>query len=171
MHKGQIFSTDFLFAMILIILGFGVLTSLGEFNLYNTKQKAEFSLLKEKTQTGIITLANSPNLTCDANTISLAYSIDINKLSELTKTNSKNLKNIIALPDNNITLSITSALSGTPQYYVNEETNYENIVLIDVNVLLCNKDLNYYDLNVCMTTTNCVRPSLWKGTLTLKVGE
>ncbi|MFA5931215.1 MAG: hypothetical protein WC821_02805 [archaeon] len=163
MHKGQIFSTDFLFAMALIIMGFGVLASVGEFNLYNTKQKTEFSLLKERAETGIITFANSPKTSCDFNGTSLAYSINTAKIAGIT---SADRKKLIALQDGNVTLSLTT--TSTTQY-LTDSVNYENLISFDVNVLVCDKNINYYDLNLCMTTASC--PNLQRGTLNLKVGK
>ena len=161
MNKGQIFSTDFLFAMVLIILGLGVLTSLMEFNQYNIKQKAEYNLIKEKTEAAIIALTNNPDYECDINGIILPYSIDTNKILGATP---QEIKQKIGLNDYNIQLTFTETLQE-------ELINSKTIISIDLNILACDSSTTFSDLTECMKNANCAKNNFQTKKLTLKVGN
>jgi len=165
MHKGQIFSTDLLFAMVIIVLCLGTIVSAYEFNLYNQKQHTIQKDLKEKTETAIIILTNSV-ANCQINdfngrTMSLAYSINTNKLTTLAA-NPKTLKEALAIQDLNLQIKLST--SGT---ILNEVINAQNIVGIDLSVMTCNSSATMSDLNACMTLGTC--NNIKKETLSLKV--
>ena len=161
MNKGQIFSTDFLIAMVLIILGLGVITSVLEFNQYNIKQKAEYDLIKEKTQSAMIALTNNPSLECDINGILLPYSINTNKFSE---TPLPELKDKLGLRDYNIQVTFTEVLSE-------DQINSKTIISLDLNILACDNTAGFSDLNNCMKTTDCAKENFKIKNINLRVGN
>jgi len=170
MYKGQIFSTDLLFAMILMILCLGTIISAYEFNLYNQKQDTLQKELKERTETAIIALTNSV-ANCQIEDpsgkfISLAYSININKITTLAL-NPKILKETLAIQDTNLQIKLST--SGN---ILAEGINTQNIVAIDINVITCNSSATMKDLNDCMTSPSpCNNPNIKMQTLSLKVGQ
>ena len=100
MNKGQIFSIDFIIAMILMIFFLGSLLSLGELQNYERKERRIIYELESKTEAALITLTNSPSYSCKLDTNSfLAYSVDINKIKNIKH---NDLKNSIGLNDYNL---------------------------------------------------------------------
>jgi Na+-transporting NADH:ubiquinone oxidoreductase subunit NqrC len=167
MSKGQIFSTDFLFAMIIITLCLGVIASTYEFNLYNQKQHNSQKELKEKTETAIIILTNSIS-NCEikdlnGHDISLAYSINLDKLEELAS-EPELLKKSLAIQDTNIQIQ----LSKTGKI-LEEEINSKNIIALDLSVMTCRDSTTIIDLNECMNFGEC--NSIETQTLNIKVGK
>jgi len=168
MGKGQIFSTDLLFAMVLIILALGALAGIAEFNNYNTKQKTIFSSLKEKSETAAITLTNAPWSSCKINEIPLAYSINQISLDSLISTPLE-IKKRLALQDNNVQI----VMLGIPEtYYVNDLMLAKNVVTIDLNVVVCTNLTTYTDINSCMNSPAlCNNTNFKTKTIRMSVGE
>jgi len=168
MHKGQIFSTDFLFAMVLIILGIGLLLGSFELNSYNTKEIALRAEMKEKAETAAIVLTNNIDYDCNIGTTEIAYSINTDKLN-IEKTNTKKLKEKLGLQDYNINIYIDPPLTA----YVSEVLPNVNIIGIDLNVLVCTNAMTQTDLNRCISTSlaTCQAPKIQLQKLTIKVAK
>jgi len=163
MHKGQIFSIDLLASMVIIILGFGLLTSLGEINLYNTKQKQSFEILKQKTETALIIFTNSPRYDCNIEGIQLAYSLDENKLNLLTE---QEIKKELGLMDYNVQIHTET------NTILNDTLNQENIASIDLNIAYCKNNPTFEDLTNCTNSGGtCYDTKLMLKTLTIRVGK
>jgi len=142
MNKGQIFSIDFVIAMILMIFFLGLLLNLGELQSYERKERRITYELESKTEAALITLTNSPNYSCKLDTNSfLAYSFDRNKIKNI---NHNDLKNSIGLNDYNLSLLFNPT---NPNHI--DEHNGLNIYSIDINVLFCDGDISYQDINNC----------------------
>ena len=143
MNKGQLFSIDFVIAMILMIFFLGSLLSLGELQSYERKERRITYELESKTETALITLTNSPNYSCKLDTNSfLAYSFDLNKIKNITH---DDLKKSIGLKDYNLSLLLNNSLV---QNHVDDHAGL-NIYSIDVEVLFCDGNISYQDINNC----------------------
>jgi len=144
MNKGQIFSIDFLIAMILMIFFLGLLLSLGEIGSYERKEQRIRYELESKTQAALIALTNSPQYNCKLDTGSyLAYSFDSSKFNGITN---DDLKKYVGLDDYNLSLF----LDGVKVTNHNEDHISKNIYSVDVKVLFCTGDINYTDIQNCM---------------------
>jgi len=143
MNKGQIFSIDFIIAMILMIFFLGSLLSLGELQNYERKERRIIYELESKTEAALITLTNSPSYSCKLDTNSfLAYSFDLNKIKNI---NHDDLKKSVGLNDYNLSLLLDHS------FVLNhvDEHNGLNIYSIDINILFCDGDISYQDINKC----------------------
>lgn len=147
MNRGQIFSIDFLIAMILMIFFLGLILSLGELQGYERKEERIRYELASKTEAALISLINSPQFSCELDNNSfLAYSLDFNKIDNIS---TKNLKEAIGLDGYNLSLSIN--YNQFPKH--DEILTGKNIYVTDVKILYCNKGVSFYDLNNCMNST------------------
>jgi len=166
MNKGQIFSTDFLFAMIMIILGFGILAGIAETNQYNLKEKTLMENIKNKAQTAALTIANSSFADCNLNDTNLAYSINTKKISALTE---KEIKQKLGLQDYNAQIT----LKGTPDRNILANVmNTNNIYITTVKVLVCNETTLPTDILECAKNPGaCNSAKAEKRTLEVKVGK
>jgi hypothetical protein len=164
MNRGQIFSMDLLASMIIIILGLGLLTSIGEINFYNTKQKQGFESLKQKTETALIILTNSTKFDCNIEGIELAYSIDENKINLLSEAE---IKKELGLKDYN------AQIYTQTRTIINDAMGFDNIASIDINIAYCKNTPIFEDINNCMRSEDgaCYDTKLLLKTLTLRVGK
>jgi len=163
MNKGQIFSLDFIIAMILMVFFLGLLLSLGELQGYERKEKRILYELESKTEAALISLVNSPQFSCKLDTNSfLAYSFDIKKIDLITN---EDLKNSIGLLDYNLSLF----LDGTQVTGHEDIHSGKNIYAIDVNILYCNGEVSFTELNNCMSGS--CGDTINKQTLKLKVSK
>jgi hypothetical protein len=161
------FSTDFLFAMIIIVLGLGMIMATAELNMYNSKQKQAYSILKEKAEAGAIALVNSNATSCKIKDTSFPYSIDTTKLAALAA-NPTNLKNALALGDYNLQIVRHST---TNFYSINEELNGD-VAAIDLNVLVCNSSSTMLDANTCINSpTPCNNANFKMEVISIRVGK
>jgi len=159
MNKGQIFSTDLLFGMVIIIFGFGLMLALTETSSFDAKHARIEKQLQEKTEVALLLLTSSPIGQCDLN-VKLPYSINTEKLTSL---GSVALKKALLLEDNNVSISLSG---GTT--LINETPNTANIISIDLNVFVCDNSTKFSDLNTCLSSTI---PCNNLQTLTIKVGQ
>ena len=167
--KGQLFTTDFLIGMIIVILGFGLMTAQLEFTMYQNKETTNYNELAEKAESATITLSDANWSACDINRTSLAYSIDINKINSL---NEHEIKKRIGLTDYNANITLTSPT--LTKNIITEIITNKNIYSIDLNVLTCTNDANFTDLNYCLNYSgagNCNTNKIWMSTLKIKVGK
>ncbi len=168
MHKGQIFSTDFLFGMILVILGVGLLLASFEINSYNTKENALRSIMKEKVETAALVLVNNIDFDCNYGGTEIAYSINTDKLN-LETTNLIKLKEKLGLSDYNVNISLSTPFVA----YVTEILPNDNIIGIDLNVLTCTNAIKYADINKCISTSisSCQSTAIQLKKLSIKVAK
>ena len=147
MNKGQIFSIDFLFAMVLMIFFLGMLIGLGEMQNYEKKEQTIRAELETRTQAALITLTNSNDFTCKTDLgTHLAYSIDLSKL--IPKTNI-DTKNNLGLKDYNLSILLDNIIqTGKDDAHFGK-----NIYAFDINILQCNGIVNFSDINNCMNDT------------------
>jgi len=163
MNKGQIFSIDFLIAMILMIFFLGLLLSLGELQGYERKEARIRYEIASKTEAAIISLVNSPQYACEMDTNSyLAYSLDISKINTMSN---DELKKSLGLLDYNLSLLLDNLiLSGH-----DDPLNGKNIYAVDLDILYCNGNISFSDLNMCMNGT--CGTVIEKHTLKVKVSK
>jgi hypothetical protein len=166
MHKGQIFSTDLLFGMVIIILGLGLMIGLIETSTYDSKHASNEKYFEEKTQLALMLLTSSKVGQCDLNGITLPNSINTDKIN--SSTDAISLKKSILLQDYNIQLKLSK--EGE---VIKETLPGTRTIAIDINVLVCNKNTTFLDLNNCLSSTTICdnRPLISMQTLTLEVGE
>jgi len=163
MNRGQIFSIDFLIAMILMIFFLGLILSLGELQGYERKEERIRYELESKTESALISLVNSPDYACKLDTNSyLAYSFDYSKINLISQ---DDLKKSLGLIDYNLSL----ILNGHIDVNHNDAHNGTNVYAIDLNVLYCDSEVNFSDLNSCMNGT--CSPTLSNQILKLKVSK
>ncbi|VVB74284.1 Uncharacterised protein [uncultured archaeon] len=177
MHKGQMFSMDFLIAAVIVIMAFGLLTAAMEINFYNKKQSQLYEVMKQKAQTAAIALVNSPDYDCNIGSLELAYSIDLNKAAGISESD---FKNRLGLKDYNANISFRDLANGgniIVQKIINDSiTDSNNIASIDLNIAGCAKDIRpaYSDLNTCIRTPQgsyCSSSALKLYTMTVKVAK
>jgi len=164
-NKGQVFTTDFLLAMTVLILGFGLVGAISEFNMYQNKERTNFAELQEKAQLTAITLANSTWADCNFGTTEVAYSINTDKLAALPAPQSTELKKRLGISDYNAMIII-----GGTQVVSDDISGSGNIASIDLNVMVCNNTATFADLNSSMNgvfTGTKIRQSL----LAVRVGK
>ena len=163
MSRGQIFSSDFLFAMILVIFGAGLLFSLFEFRAYDAKENSLSSQFDTKSSSALLTLANSPFFACDLNGISPAFSIDANKISQLSPVS---IKHLLGLSDYNVQI----AISGISPPVVFDPISSQKIVALDLNIALCINSPSFADLNSCVASS-CSSGKIIPSKVSLRVGN
>jgi cell division protein FtsI/penicillin-binding protein 2 len=141
-NKAQIFSTDFLLAMIIILLGFGLIANLSELNQYNTKNQANMQTLKEKAETAAIIFTNSNEYDCNYGTTKLAYSINMTKLTAISAV-PEELNKKLALQEYKLLIEIdTIPVVGSVDNFLGPK----NIEVIDMNVLICDELTKFSDI-------------------------
>lgn len=169
--KGQLFATDFLIAMTIIILGLGMLGAASEFNMYQNKELTNYGELQEKAEAAAITLSNSTWSDCNLGATEMAYSINRDKISALSGGASE-VKKRLGVSDYNIQILFDNLpLSGFPND--TGTPNSKNIAGIDLNVVLCRNTVAFFDLNKCMNTNlaSCFSIKINRVKLTIKVGK
>jgi hypothetical protein len=163
MSKGQIFSLDFLIAMILMIFFLGLILSLGELGGYERKEQRLQHELELNAEAALLTLSNSHQYGCtlDTNT-TLAYSINQKKVRDLTHVE---LKNSLGLNDYNLSVMLGGTIIGP-----HDEGHFgRNVYALEVDILSCIDDITYPMLEKCLDGT--CDPGINKQTLTVKVSK
>ncbi len=145
MNKGQIFATDLLIAMTLILLGIGFLGSMMEFNQYNSKQQYNTNEFTQKTEAGVLALVNSPWSSCYVDGTNLPYSINPSKLKTI---GAEGIKQRIGLSDYNVNIMIGSG--ALTESIISEITDGKQVGVIDLNIIVCHTSAGFADLNKCM---------------------
>ncbi|MFA7133773.1 MAG: hypothetical protein WC122_02230 [archaeon] len=165
MNKGQIFSIDLLFAIVLIIFAIGVLIGSAEINNYNQKQQIIKNNLITKTIIGAEVLTNSSEWNCDLNNTHPAYSIntDLFNLNNFTLNEIKTKANLI---DYNIRISL------------NDEILYEDIeenkdaIIHELDILSCTNQTTFNELKECIDKNeNCPNELINKKIFKLEVAK
>ena len=165
MSKGQLFSTDLLFGVVLLIFGLGILIGAAEMNMYNQKQELTQNELINKTILAAQIITNSNEWDCNFDTTHAAYSINKNKFYEPNFT-IENIKQKTNLVDYNIRIVI-----GEEVIY-NEIQNQKNVIAYDLNILTCNNSTTFNMLKYCMNTgANCYNNDIKKEVLSLMVAK
>lgn len=144
MNKGQIFSTDLLFGLILVVFGIGVLIGSAEINTYNQQQQINHSSLVKKTITGAEIITNSIEWDCDFNQTHVAYSINT------TKFNPKNfsleeIKTKTNLVDYNIRIMIDEEV-----IYEDIESATYNMLGQELKIITCTNETKFNELKECI---------------------
>jgi len=170
MAKGQIFSTDLLFGMVILIFGFGLMLALAETSMYDAKHTKNERQLQEKTELALLLLTSSPIGQCDLNGTKIPYSINKDKFTIINATTQKQLKKALLLEDNNVNLSFTGTASTTT--LISELVRNANIISIDANIVVCTNTTTFYDLNNCLSAVSpCTNPKISMQKVTLTVGQ
>ena len=155
--------------MTIIILGFGTIGAISEFNMYQNKEQTNYNELQEKAETAAITLANASWANCNFGTTEIAYSINSTKLNT-NVTDSDELKERLGISD--LDVQITLSGSAPPNAFPTATVNSNNIVAIDLDVLWCDNTATFSDLNACMTSAaSCLPSKVEKRILSIKVGK
>ena len=150
--KGQLFATDFLIAMVIIIIGFGTLAAALEFNMYQNKGTTNYNILTEKSEAAAITLANATWADCNFDTARVAYSINTDKIDPLIGALTEaEVKKRLGLFDTNTYILITYPDSTIKNIVTDSLFGEKNISTMDLNILTCNNSATFADMNGCMT--------------------
>ena len=170
MDKGQIFSTDLLFGMAIILFGFGLMLMLSETSMYDSKHAMNEKQLQEKTQLALLLLTSSSIGQCDLNGTSIPYSINKSKFATITPTTQIALKKLLLLEDKNVQIELSD---GTAP--IMDPIGTANIITMDINILVCNNSTKFSDLNNCLSATtscnNLVTQKIQLQQLRIKVGQ
>lgn len=165
MHKGQIFSIDFLIAMGIVVLLIGtILLATEKQNFYQTEEN-EHNKLTTKINNGLLALFATGEYDCNLENQRLKYSLDINKLIQKKAT----IKQKIGLIDYNVQLIIETDISVQ---ILNEELKDDTIYALDMNILTCidSNKLSYLDLFNCREGT-CYSANLKERKLSIRVSK
>ena len=153
----------------IIILGFGLIGAISEYSLYQNKEQTNYNELQEKSETAAIALANSPWSDCNFGTTHIAYSINTEKIN-LNVLDTSDLKKRLGVSDLNVQINLSS---GNSIKFPTTAFSANNVAVIDLNVLWCNNNTRFSDMNKCITTdeTSCNSPNIGRAKLTIKVGK
>ena len=147
MNKGQIFSIDFILAIVLVILFMGTIITFSETQLYSEKENILTTKLMKQTDAGLVALLNGKYSCKLESGINLANSLD---KSQISSENNDSLKKYLGLNDNNVSLK----LDGTALNLDETHTKTTRIIL-DQNILVCTGQVLISDLNNCLRGSNC----------------
>jgi hypothetical protein len=158
-HKGQIFSIDFILAMLLAVLFLGMIVNLNESKLYSQKEDILTIKLTNQTDAGLVALLNGKYSCKLQNTqINLANSLNLKTLNNTTKTR---IKKDLGLNDRNVSLTVNNISTSL------DDTNFSNaIIILDQNILICTDFISIEQLNNCINNISC---DLNEATLNFKV--
>lgn len=166
MNKGQIFSIDLLFAVILLIFAIGILISAAEINSYNQKQELEHKEITQKTILGAQVITNSTEWDCNFDGAHAAYSLNIDKFLS-NENNIEKIKQKANLLDFNIRINFGEL---APVY--DEIITTENTIVYELNILTCTNSTDFNMLKKCMTTNEtCFDNFIKKETFKLMVAK
>ncbi|MFA5763769.1 MAG: hypothetical protein WC915_03065 [archaeon] len=158
MNKGQIFSIDFILAMILVVLFIGTILTFSETQLYSQKENILTTKLIKQTDAGLVALLNG-KYSCQLESgINLANSLD---MTTINAADESALKKYLGLSDKDVTLKIDGSflkLNNTP--------TGDKTIILDQNILTCNGQVLISDLNNCLRSNNC---TLTENKLSLEV--
>lgn len=167
MSKGQIFSIDLLFGVILLLFGIGVLINAAEINSYNQKQENTYEELVTKTILAAQVITNSAEWDCNFDETHAAYSLNKDKFLAASGNTIMNIKEKANLLDYNIRIT----LGEQPSLY-DEIINSKDAIVYDLNILTCNNTTDFNRLRKCMNTnSNCYDNFIKKEKFTLMVAK
>jgi hypothetical protein len=158
-HKGQIFSIDFILAMLLAVLFLGMIVNLNESKLYSQKEDILTIKLTNQTDAGLVALLNGKySCKLQHTQINLANSLNLTTLNDTTKTH---IKKDLGLNDRNVSLTVNNISTSL------DDTNFSNaIIILDQNILICTDFISIEQLNNCINNISC---DLNEATLNFKV--
>jgi len=164
-ERGQVFSLDLLIAMVLVVLGIGLLLNAAELRAYEAKESSLRAEMQEKAEAALIAFTNSKVIACAADSTPLAFTADYAKLNAMNSAAGREaLKKFLGLQGYNVQLSVgaTTALNDSP--------NEGNIVALEAPVMTCTSSatLTMKDVGDC-ATGSCTK--LTKQTISLKVSR
>jgi hypothetical protein len=163
MNKGQIFSIDMLFGMIVLILGVGVLLGAAEINFYNFSQQIRHDELVQKTITGAQVITNSKYFGCKFGEANTAYSINYDTIRSITLEQLKEKANLL---DYNIRLTVSG------EVLFDDIENSKNLVGVDLDILHCTNYATFNGLKECLTSNpTCGNGDVKKTTFRLEVAK
>ncbi len=138
MRKGQIFSIDFLIAMIIVVLIIGTFVLIVEKKNFDARENFEATKLEQKLGAAVFALINT-NYSCEAEGSKIMYSIDKEKVLAEKDT----LKEKLGMMD----YSLQIKLIGTGETEIlNEDETGRNIYVIDFDIMVC-ENSSGIDLN------------------------
>lgn len=150
MHKGQVFSVDMLFGIILLIFGIGILIGAAEINFYNYRETLEQKEILQKAIIGAQIFSNSEELDCYFSDMHLPYSINREKLVLM---DIEGIKQKTNLTDYKIQISINE------EVIFSDTDSTTDLIAIDLNILTCNNYADFNMLKACMTKNErCYAP-------------
>ena len=166
MNKGQIFSIDMLFAIILLIFSIGIIIGSAEINTYNQKQQINQNNLITKTIIGAEVITNSNEWKCDLNNTHLPYSINMNKFNT-TNFPLEKIKEKANLTTYNIRISINNEII----YNENIEEN-KDLIVHELEILTCTNQTTFNELKECIDKNeNCPNELISKKIFKLEVAK
>jgi len=148
MNKGQLFSIDLLFGVILLIFGTGLLLGAAEINTYNQKQQINHDEIMEKTILAAQVITNSSEWDCNFDGTHAAYSLNRDKFLSTFGNTLEKIKQKANLIDYNIRINL-----GEEIIYDNIITSKE-LIVFDLNVLTCTNTTDFNMLKKCMDMPN-----------------
>jgi hypothetical protein len=146
-NRGQIFSIDLILAMVVVIIFIGAMISFSEIRANQIKSEQDNLIFNDKTQTAFSILLNGKYSCETSNGTLLAGSLDESIFNLETK---DDVKEYLGLNDTNVLIQINRVDSQ-----VNDLISGDNFSL-EEEVLVCNGEINYSDLNDCMNGGTCI---------------
>jgi hypothetical protein len=158
-NKGQIFSIDLILAMVVVIIFIGAIISISEIRTNQVKNEQDNSIFNNKTQTAFSILLNGKYSCKTSNGTLLTGSLDRSSFSSYTK---EQVKNYLGLSEENVLILFDGVNSQVNDSIMGDNFSFEE------NVLLCDGEINYSDLNDCMGGGTC---SLQKKNVLMRVAK
>ncbi|MDD3083963.1 MAG: hypothetical protein PHP82_02995 [Candidatus ainarchaeum sp.] len=160
MNKGQIFSLDFLLAMIIVIIFFGTIINSFETKTYLLKENINYDSLIQKSNSAFIALTNGKYV-CKTNVNNnLPFTINKNLLPEQIF----ELKEYLGLQDKNILLILDEEILFEDKLL---EKN-EKIIVIEKDIVICDNEIDFVEFEKCLNGNPC---EFEKKKIVLKVSE
>ncbi|MDD4250646.1 MAG: hypothetical protein PHX27_00460 [Candidatus ainarchaeum sp.] len=147
MIKGQIFSIDFLLAMVLCITFFGLLLNTFEIKNNTNNETIQFDTLSQKANSSFIALTNN-KYACKLGDTTLAFTLNETMLTDINQ-----LKKDIGLINNKIKLTI-----GNEVKFNEINSNQQEIIVIENEIFTCTEEITFNDLNNCLAGNACRYP-------------
>jgi hypothetical protein len=148
--KGQIFSLDFIIAIVIVIVFFGTILNAYETRNIMFKQEIENQFIIEKSNNAFLLLTS--NFPCETkNGVVLPHTINVEKMNDFLGDESVyELKRKINLENNNVILRING------NKIVDEgQLNKKTIVVIEKDILTCSNTIDFEEFEKCLTGGNC----------------
>lgn len=166
-NKGQIFSIDLLFGVILLLFGIGILIGAAEINNYNQKQQMNHEELVQKAILGAEIITNAKEWDCNFDGTHAAYSLNKNTFAIDAGNTIEQIKEKANLRDYNLRIMINQNI------IYDEIVNYKDAIVFDLNIVTCtNNTTDFEMLRNCMNSkTACFDGNINKEIFSLMVAK
>ncbi len=156
-QKGQLLSLDFLLAIALVILGFGVALKFGQLAVFEWQEQQEWLETEARGQNAVLLLLSNPQLTCETEGLpNQPLGEHVNNCLDISNPNNIN-QAALGLPSN-WDYNVFNKTDGTPIANSGSPDNSPRIFSVDVNAIVYNGKIPKGIL------FNCLKKKDWRGT-------